>query len=472
MNNKLILLTAIVGLNFLIVSCCTEKIYTIDEHHLTYRVPTNSKLYIDVAEIAKIKRGKKTFILQANETYLSDTITLYLKKKWTLQGNTGHEKMIKETSLSTSAIKIKNNDRIAIKNFHLSMEEYDSAEEKSLIEIDNAKEYNGKIAIKNMKLSNHYAGIWVKRGRNIDIDRCIIFDNGHQINLGFLQDKLNIHNYKVSRVNITNSEIRDSKKSGDINGIKTLSNFTKIKIINNLIEANEQDGIDLFPGGLDVLIKDNIIRDNRVHGIEVKMTEQYTPQQTGQIKRVKIKNNTIINNLHDGIACLDGAANYYAKGISILDNQIEASGKYGIRSELTVKIEGNTLKNNGLTPNFKEPKKPIGFTGIYLLNLRPDSRSTIKNNTIIDQAPISGIHKVYWLNLQNVHSFTEIVENKFMISTPTFDKKPSNIGIRIKSPPYAFDEKQVRQRNTFSKGFTEKVQVLPWCASACRKTAL
>lgn len=458
MDEKLTLLIAILSLNFLLISC-SEKVYIIDEHQLTYRGPSNSKLYVDVEKISKIKKGKKTFILKANEIYLRDTVELFLKKNWTLKGNTGDEEMVKEQSLRTSAIKIKNKDRITIKNFHLRMDQYAPAEERSLIEIDNRKKFKGKISIKNMKLSNHYSALWIKRGQNIDIDHCIIFDNGHQINLGFLQDSLNINKYKVNHVNIRNSEIRDSKDTGNINGIKTLSNCTKINIIGNLIAANEQDGIDLFPGGLDVVIKDNIIRDNRVHGIEVKMAEKYKPSQTGQIKRVIIERNKIINNSYDGIACLDKAINYYAKGITISDNQIDSSGIYGIRSELPVIIKNNKLKNNGLIPNLKNTSNPVGYTGIYLLNVRPNSRNIIKNNIIIDQAPILGINHAYWLTMNNVRSFTEIIDNEFIISTSTINNNLNKYGISIMAPANSFDETQIRQGNMFSKNFVQNLSI-------------
>jgi len=120
-----------------------------------------------------------------------------------------------------------------------------------------------------------------KKGKNIRIDSCLIFENGHQINLGLIhRDSSQRRKYSVKNVTISNSQILDSK-GGNVNGIKTLSNCTGIKIVNNLIANNNQDGIDLFPGGLDVEIRGNTIRDNKVHGIEVKMTSEYPPHQIG-----------------------------------------------------------------------------------------------------------------------------------------------------------------------------------------------
>jgi len=259
------------------MSGCDVKI--IDADNLTYK--ESNKLYLNVSEIDKIKKENQKFILKTKQTvYIKDTAELKLKPGWKLLGDTGEEMVIKESDTTTSAIKIKNAANIQVKNFQLKMDTYTPTHEKSLIEIDN-ENANGNIEIVNMKLSNHYCGIWAKRGKNIRIDSCLIFENGHQINLGLIhRDSSQRRKYSVKNVTISNSQILDSK-GGNVNGIKTLSNCTGIKIVNNLIANNNQDGIDLFPGGLDVEIRGNTIRDNKVHGIEVKMTSEYPPHQIG-----------------------------------------------------------------------------------------------------------------------------------------------------------------------------------------------
>lgn len=339
------------------------------------------------------------------------------------------------------------------------MDEYAIALEKSLIEIDNEETSDKMIEIVNMKLSNHYCGIWIKRGKNIRVDSCMIFENGHQINLGLLpRDTSQICKYKVCEVTISNSQIRDSE-GGNVNGIKTLSNCTGIKILNNLIANNNQDGIDLYPGGLDVVIQNNTIRDNRIHGIEVKMYKEYLPHQTGQIRNVQINGNNIIKNKYNGITCLDTIGiDYYAKGISISDNRIDSNGIYGIFSKLPVLIKNNILYNNGLKANRNNPQQIIGYPGIFLLNGRPKDPSFIINNEIIEQAPNDTISLAFWMVVTEAKSNTTISDNKIVISDSSpFKFKKYGVGL-IHSSGFT-SGKYVEKYNEFYGSFKTKVVV-------------
>jgi len=143
------------------MSGCDVKI--IDADNLTYK--ESNKLYLNVSEIDKIKKENQKFILKTKQTvYIKDTAELKLKPGWKLLGDTGEEMVIKESDTTTSAIKIKNAANIQVKNFQLKMDTYTPTHEKSLIEIDN-ENANGNIEIVNMKLSNHYCGIWAKRAK-------------------------------------------------------------------------------------------------------------------------------------------------------------------------------------------------------------------------------------------------------------------------------------------------------------------
>lgn len=227
-----------------------------------------------------------------------------------------------------------------------------------------------------------------------------------------------------------------------------------------MIANNVQDGIDLYPGGLDVLIRNNIIRDNGIHGIEVKMYDKYHPDQTGQIYNVKIDSNKIINNGFNGVACLDPGEIYYAQGITITGNRIDSSGKYGIYSELPIRIENNLLSRNGLKPNVKFDSRPIGYPGIYLLNGRPDKPSYVINNEIVDQAPISEINLAYWMVVTQAKSNTTITNNKFVIS-PGFPYHFSKYGVGLINSSGYTNGKYVENENKFSELFSTKVVVNP-----------
>lgn len=206
MGNKILIIISFISLNVIFSGCC-KKVYKIDSANLTYN--GGSKYYLDIQKIEKINKGRKTFILSGDKpVYIKHSDELMLKKGWELTGESGNQGMIKEKSGITSAIKIKDADNIKINKFHLKMDDYvpagDSA--KSLIEIDNEKKLDEKIEIVNMTLSNHYSGVWIKRGRNIVLDSCLIYNNGHQIYLGYLpKDSTQIYKYSVNEVTIKNS---------------------------------------------------------------------------------------------------------------------------------------------------------------------------------------------------------------------------------------------------------------------------
>ncbi len=457
MLREMFLIGSIIYTNLYISEC---DVRIINEKNLTYT--DSNKLYLDVFKINQINKENQTFILKTNQqlVYIKDSVELKLKPGWRLIGHTGIETVIKESDSTTSAIKIKDAANIQVKNFHLKMDKYIPAREKSLIEIDN-ENVAGSIDIVNMNLSNHYSGIWVKRGENIRIDSCLIFDNGHQINLGLIpRDTSQICNYKVHEVTISNSQIRDSK-DGDVCGIKTLSNCTGIKIVNNLIANNNQDGIDLFPGGLDVEIRGNTIRDNKIHGIEVKMTKEYPPHQTGKIIHVIIDSNKIINNKNNGITCLDPDTSYfyYARGISITKNQIDSSGFYGIFSQLPVTINNNILSNNGLKPNVYTLQIPLkGYNGIYLLGGRSNDTSNVLYNSIIDQAPIKKIKLIYYMVVNGAKAITNIKDNSLFV-TENHNPSIEKYGIGIINCYNYVDGNYVRENNLFSDGFKRNVVV-------------
>ncbi len=450
-----------VGISLLMVQCTLPivpgyKRYLIDETHLTYQ--ENGRRYINTQAIADIDKGKVLFHIRSKDPlYIKALEELHLKSGWRIQGKTGREQLIKEQSNTTSAIVVKDAEKIVIQNFQLGTTAYIPTDANALIDIDNNPSWGKGVTIRALTLKKHFSAIWVKRGKNISIKNCLLDSNAHQVYLGFIHDDpTQRKNYRVEGLSIKNCMIGNSL-GGESDGIKTLSNCHKILIKGNTIFKNNQDGIDLFPGGVDVEIVRNTIRDNKVHGIEVKMTNQYTPEQTGQIKRVIIKRNQIINNGNNGIACLDKADDYYAQGVEILNNTIDSSGHYGIFTEYPIKVTGNTLTQNGL----KEfPTPTIAYTGIYFLNVRSGDTSLVFDNQIINQAPRPGLKNTFWMTVTEPNSYIRIIDNKFLILPDTPSPTVVNkYGIGFVKAEGFYNESEARTRNTFSLGFTENVSI-------------
>ena len=431
--------------------------YLIDEEHHTYVEGPQRRRYVDIRAIDSLSPGKIFLQMGAREPlYIKATEELSMKSGWRIQGKTGKEWLIKEQSTTLSAINIKEADDIQIKHFKIRMDTVGPVTHyKGLIEIDNLSALGKGIDIQKMTLENHYAAIWVKRGENISIKNCLIQGNAHQISLGFLLTAPDsIKNYSVKKVRIEDCVIQRSR-GGNSNGIHTFSNCRQILIKNNFISHNIQDGIDLYPGGLDVDIIGNTIRDNGIHGIEVKMTNIYAPDQTGQIERVLIEGNTLVNNQNMGIACRDEATDYFPRGVEILENTIDSSGQYGIFTGYPVKITGNSLENNGLK---RIPDKTYGYTGIYFYNVRAGDgdSSIVRNNEIINQAPIPGINSAYWMSVNNSRSYITVVRNRFHITPEAPSYPPAKYGISFIGAQGFFNPEEVRNQNHFSENFDKK----------------
>ena len=462
-HSSSLLISCIVAL-LLTLQCRTPILssytqYAIDENSLTYQNDTRTKRYIDVQKINEIEKEKVLLMIKSQvPLYIKAAEEISMKSGWRIQGKTGQEELIKEPSLNTSAILLKNTDQVQVANFKLSYESYLSAEHfNGLIEIDNESTLGKRIDIRKMTLMRHYSAIWVKRGRNIRIQDCRLDSNAHQIRLGFLaQDPTQTPHYRVDNLTIKGCSIQNSLGGGS-NGIKTLSNCRGILIKNNIIANNNHDGIDLFPGGVEVEIVGNTIRDNKIHGIEVKMTNARPPIYTGQIEQVIIKGNLITHNGNSGIACLDQADTYFPRGVEILKNQIDSNGHYGIHAEFPLKIRKNELNGNGLK-EFPVPRQ--AYSGIYLLDVRPEDSSFVLKNTIINQAPWQEEGEVFWMNINNPSAYVQILDNRLIITSA--DSTSPNLqkhGINIYARPAYFNLREVQRGNRFSDGFTEKVRV-------------
>lgn len=443
---------------------CLPSEYIIDEQNLSIWDESTGKRYLDVDRINNIPSGSQVLKLKNRDTiFIKSDEELLLKSGWKLIGFTGDEHLTKESSIQNSAIKIVNQQSILIDNFSLSMEKYvNSKYSHGLIDIENEwKSGKAPIIIKRLQLKNHYSAIWIKKGNHIRIDSCHLEGNAHQIQLGHLGvNPVELHKYKVDDVSIKNCKIINSL-GGNSNGIKTLSNCTGILIESNLISNNVQDGIDLYPGGVDVIIRNNTIANNTIHGVEVKMYKDYLPAQTGQIKNVIISGNHILNNGNSGILCWDSiGVPYYPTGVSIEENKIDSNGYYGICSFFPVSIQRNILSKNGLQKNLTRPTNPVGYTGILLLNGRPNESYHINGNQIIDQAPIKGINTTYSLTISGILSPVELTGNKFIISNPKDTiLSQAKYGLGIVNSKKHVDTSKVIHNNYFSSGFIKNIVV-------------
>ena len=187
------------------------------------------------------------------------------------------------------------------------------------------------------------------------------------------------------------------------------------------------------------------------------MTNQYQPEQTGQIRRVIIKKNHIVRNGLRGITCLDGHDSTYAKGVVIQNNRIDSSGDYGIYTEYPLRIKGNTLNGNGLN---ESPSPTAEYTGIYLHKVRAGDTTYVIDNKIINQAPRPSLKNTFWMTVTEPNSYARIINNKFLIlpdtPSPTVVK---TYGIGFVKAEGFYNAREARTRNTFSRGFTENVSI-------------
>lgn len=415
---------------------CQEDVYHIDEKSFTVFDESAQRRYVDVEAIDQLPEQKLTLLVATQDTlFLRGNHELKLKSGWTLRGETGKEIIIKERSSTTSAIRIKQADRVSLRNLNIiAAKPYTPARGQALVLIENSFVHKRGILLKDLTLAGHYSGITVRKGQNVSIQDCLLEANSHQIYLGELDTARGplkdfwVDDVEILRTRILRSQI-DTSFGND--GIKTRSNCTNIRIADCYIEDNWGDAIDLYPGGVDVTISGNKLSNNRVHGVEVKMNSSvFKPEDTGQIRNVVIDGNTIARNDDSGVRLIDNPGDHYVRGIQILRNQIDSNMRYGIHANLPVTIKENHLSWNGLVA---PDRVNTTFAGIYLLNVVRPGVVEVSNNHVFDQAPIpTPADQANWINLNNVKVPFMLRNNRLVVTSDYPDTVTKNrYGINI-----------------------------------------
>lgn len=176
----------------------------------------------------------------------------------------------------------------------------------------NLSEDGASVTIKKSKITENGKGIYVQKGRNIDI-----YDN------------------EISKNDEEGIDIRE-KVSGSVDG--------------NSIFSNGEGGIELIVGNSNLKITGNSIRKNKASGIANQFYSQAS--KTGKII---ISKNTISRNKNYGILCnAPGGSNglsaesYWNDSLDLRDNNISSNGKKEISDscELIEAISEEEKKTN------------------------------------------------------------------------------------------------------------------------------
>ena len=449
----------------LVFQSCSSQTLPLEEIIMNDAV-TNKK-FLKIDHLNKIKRSNITIDLHALDTvYIKPNQTLQLKNGWRLIGDSqtviqvDHfpDNLTNVNPFYKAMILIKNADDVEINGCTLSMAPFQETTPTGAITIDNEEENLDKgITIKNVFVDSAFCAVWVKRGNNITVDSSYFINNGHHIWLGHLDlPTEEIKKHKVDRCTIENSYFLNTLIDSS-NCIKTRSNCTGVVIVKNVIKDSKGDGIDLFPGGNDVSIINNTIRDNNFHGIEVKMTDLYSPEVTGQISRVYIYNNQISHNRFTGITVLDEAAQYHAQGIVIDSNRIDSSGQYGIITYLPIRIEKNQLNANGWRIR-DVGNKDAAYAQIYALEVKKPGDLLVLDNYLYNTGFYPDFELAYWMNFNGISVPTQIKGNTLeYVHLPPYKPTFKAYGISYFNPRPPITKRYLLDNNEFRTNFIKKV---------------
>jgi len=260
---KIFFLILILGLCFYsqIVLAGSGRIY-VNENHEGEEKGTKDEPYKTIAEALKEASSGDSIYIK-NGTYEED---LEISEGINLYGEDRSETIIKNSKKGIIAKGNNHIEELTITGGYdgITFEEdgeiencYIKDAEKNAI---NLTAESDNFFLKNSKIKNNGKGIYVQRGRKIEIE---------------------------------NNEFEDNREEG-----LDIRSEVKGYIKNNIISNNAESGIEIILGGSKVLIEDNIIKKNGASGIATQFYDLVS--DTGN---VQIKNNIISKNKKFGIRC-------------------------------------------------------------------------------------------------------------------------------------------------------------------------
>ena len=183
----------------------------------------------------------------------------------------------------------------------------------------------------------------------------------------------------------------------------------------NVYENNEDDGIDL-DAATSVIIEDNIIRNNKNEGIEIRLHDY-----TGDVLNIVIRDNIITGNLEDGIQLIDypGLSDrvFFIERNLIQGNAMAGLGLMdgGVSNEdfrASSIPERIYLINNSFIDN---PYAVSGGDNLIALNNLFINSTTLALKYIDADSVVA--HNLFWNNKENSQG-TNLVQNTNLFSDP------------------------------------------------------
>lgn len=212
-------------------------------------------------------------------------------------------------------------------------------------------EKGNNILISNNLFVGGHTAVWVDPLTNEKVENLKIINNefknfNHNIYLGAIRE----HEGFIDGVIIDGNHIHSGVQiDGGGDGVKTIKKVKNVIITNNIIEEVSRDALDLFASGENILVANNVMRYNRVSGIDIKSDETNYPSieygKNGE--NIIIRGNLIYGN-NTGLTVSQnlehGDSNYY---INITDNIIFNNSRRGARiSGKHINFRGNFLTDN------------------------------------------------------------------------------------------------------------------------------
>jgi parallel beta-helix repeat protein len=187
----------------------------------------------------------------------------------------------------------------------------------------------------------------------------------------------------------------------------------------NLYENNADDGIDLDADS-GVIIEDNIIRNNKNEGIEIRLQDY-----TGPMLNIVIRNNIISGNHEDGIQLIDYPGlsdrvftierNLIEKnkmvGLGLMDNAVTSEDFRAASIPERIYLINNTFTNN--------PYAVSGGDNLIALNNLFINCTTLALKNIDGNSVVA--HSLFWNNKANSEG-TNIKSNTSLFADPLLDE--------------------------------------------------
>lgn len=248
-------------------------------------------------------------------------------------------------------------------------------------------------------------------------------DDGIDINsvYGFIDGASTPLNIGMLGVDGMGRSLGNEIRGNGSNGIEIGSTFGFVNIVNNEIAENENSGIEVATPNVvhNLLIQENDILDNGMHGIDLINNAGAIPTFFGRTINAVIDNNTIRGNERDGIQILASGGRIESTGSVINDN---ATVNVDI-------INGNDVSFNG-------------GRGIDILVRGRGNANINIDDATVERNGEEGIYSVITTSetqSNEVSATTALAQDGRVFSRPTLDINVSNSTIGSNSSPGGYE---------------------------------